>query len=329
MERTARRRFPAMFQLTALYGAVLVLPLYLLYPDARATERLIASLPAAAAALRPFGAGDATHPVAVLVPCILAACAVAVAIRPAAGAVRPTGGGTARGTRGPMRPPYGPWGARFGKELAFLRRVYFVRALHAVAVALTALPVVSGAWWLLPSAALPWITLTHNLLGPDEPLGGRTRYRIAPVVLSRVLRARHAALFLLAGALLGAAALAGSLLHPATAAAHWAAGAGLGVAVVAAATLTGDRFSIGYPRWAGLRDVLLGGGFLRRRAWLGVAATYLGAGLALAGSVAVVGRVAGSSSDAAAAAAFVLCATVLWGAWGTGTYLLQRQNGRD
>jgi hypothetical protein len=275
VEQVGKQHAPELFNLGVLFLFALVLPSFLFYPiDAPATVALLGSLPGWLVIVQPFSAhAGRASTLSLIAPAAAAAVLLAVQSKLAntgflAGAPRQ------RATKPLLRAI--PGGVKVRKEVALLTRTYFARALHAVAFAICGFSALTGLWSLLPLSALAWITLSHNHFGPDVPLGGRSRYQLTPISLYEVLRARRSALFMLGGMVLTAGAVAGALIHRESDVLLWGASAVFGMSILGATMITGDRMSLRWPKPIGLRDVLIGGGFLHGRAWWGVVTVYIG-----------------------------------------------------
>jgi hypothetical protein len=329
LEHFARRYFAALFEVAVLMAGGYVMPLFIFYPmGAPEVTFLLGSLPEwlreillpSRAPLAPYGGA-----VSLLFTLLITGLLVVVGQRRIFdGAPRVSPGLYERFTIASAR--LIPLGPTLQKELASLTRLYFARILHGMAIAICAFAAYLGAWWLLPAASLGWITLAHNLLGGDDPLAGRIRYRIAPVSLFQVLRARHTALFLIAGIVLLGGALAGALLHPGTGVVRWVAGAVLGVAIVCFTTLTGDWFSVAHTKPIGLREVMLGGGYVASISFLGVAATYLACAAVVLGIFVVLQSRELGSLPHLAVATCLLGAGVLGAAYAVGARLFRKRH---
>lgn len=157
-----------------------------------------------------------------------------------------------------------PWApASLAKELAMVLRVVLMRINFVWIIAVTAITFYAGAPFLLAAAFGLWIGFVYNLLGPDVPGGGLTRYHLLPAPLSRVFAYRHLAIILVSlGCALGTALVAGVLgwwkLPVAGAATPIAYPAWLlyGASLVLLFAVTGDYISEHFPRRIAVRNLL-------------------------------------------------------------------------
>lgn len=84
--------------------------------------------------------------------------------------------------------------ATVAKELAAIWRVRAFWMNHAWVLICSAPAFSAGTPQLLVAAFLLWMIAAYNLLGPDVPVGGLTRYSLLPRSLARALILRHAAI---------------------------------------------------------------------------------------------------------------------------------------
>lgn len=277
LEQYAKRHFALAFHLAIIAANSVAIPLLVLYSfDHGAISQLIRGIPTW---LRPYGGADIISTLMLLV-----STGGLVAILLLLGRSIYSTSPPPRRLRS-LRRKLSSRHWRFPslqKELALLTRMHFARALSIVGLALCALSAYAGLWIILPAASVGWITLMHNHFGPDVPLSGKTRYSLTPSLLKRILVSRHAAILLSAAVPFILASLAGFLMHPSSSPIGWAGAVWLGLSIIAASTITGDRFSYLWAKPLRLREVVVGGGFIHERAWWGVWATYLAVGGTLA-----------------------------------------------
>jgi hypothetical protein len=165
--------------------------------------------------------------------------------------------------------------ASFGKELALALRLSGSRALLSIAFGTAVFAFLAEVPLFLPVGFLGLVTLSHNLLGADLPLGGDLRYRLLPGSVRGLFWRRHAALALVAlVCVVGAAALVAGVtgrgFHLLTGVIALA----FGMSLFAVSTVPGDRVSIRAPKALGLRAVFLEGGFVATAAWVSILVLY-------------------------------------------------------
>lgn len=157
-----------------------------------------------------------------------------------------------------------PWApASLTKELAMVLRVVLMRINYLWIIAVTGITLYAGAPFLLAAAFGLWIGLAYNLLGPDVPEGGLTRYHLLPTPLSRIFAFRHLAIMLVSlGCAVGTALVAGGLgwwkLPVAGAATPLAYPAWLlyGASLFLLFAVTGDYISEKFPKRIAVRNLL-------------------------------------------------------------------------
>lgn len=150
-----------------------------------------------------------------------------------------------------------PLPAAVRKELMLLRRVSSTRTSIVLVCGIAALTAVTQSPLLLIAIIIPWLALSINLLGPDLPLGGITRYVLMTVSLRCVLIWRHVAILSLTVVtaaftlfiLIVLGQLLGIRLHtPAAFLPHLGAALLYAVSTYALFIIPGEYFSVRYPQ---------------------------------------------------------------------------------
>ncbi len=199
--------------------------------------------------------------------------------------------------------------ATLWKEIALVLRLAFSRTFLAVTLVVSLTAFMTGIPWLLPAAFLGWLVFSHNLLGGDLPLGGRLRYDLLPLPLTRVFWRRHVAVLLVASLSVLMAGLIAALVGGRIPLLHAGAAYAFGAGLFAWQTVAGDRVSLRYPKEVGLRTLLLQGGYVSPIAWVSLAVGGALAGAIFTG-VLQLARIL-PLSDAADRAVAALCASTL------------------
>lgn len=147
--------------------------------------------------------------------------------------------------------------ATVAKELAAIWRVRAFWMNHVWVLVCSAPAFSAGTPQLLVAAFLLWMIAAYNLLGPDVPMGGLTRYSLLPRSLARALVLRHAAILcsvvMVAMVSLAFVAVVGAVRKPHDAlgyAAHFAWFL-YGASLLLLVTVTGDWISQRVPHAIG------------------------------------------------------------------------------